>query len=347
VRLLGLDLGTGSAAAAPGGTSLGDPRAPPAGPVRSARASDAIMNTGARFVVFGEALTDFIREDEHTWRAVPGGSCWNVARTAARLGIPTGYAGAVSRDLFGDELFALTREAGLDLRYTQRVAKSPFLAMVVAKDPPQYFFVGDDSADLNFDIDSMPDGWLEEADIVHFGSISLARQPHAARLIALAEDVHARGKRICFDPNYRDLMAGPEYRGTLARMASIADCIKVSSEDLAGLFPGAGQGALRELRALAPRAAILLTDGAAGMRLLADGRDVFHPPFPVDVVDTVGAGDASMGGWIASLLSAPEAPLEHHVAFAAATAAVVCGRVGAYAPTRAEVEALLATGHRF
>jgi len=299
------------------------------------------MSTVTRFVVFGEALTDFIRADEHTWRSVPGGSCWNVARAAARLGIPTGYAGSVSRDLFGDELFALTREAGLDLRYTQRVAKSPLLAMVVSKDPPQYFFVGDDSADVNFDLDALPAGWLDEAEIVHFGCISLVRQPHAARLVALAERVHAAGKRICFDPNYRNLMEGPEYRGTLARMAYIADYIKVSTEDLACLFPGSGEAALGELRAFAPRAAILLTDGAAGMRLHAEGREVRQPAFQVKVADTVGAGDASMGGWMTSLLSAPDAPLERHVAFAAATAAVVCSRVGAYAPTRAEVEALL------
>ena len=55
----------------------------------------------------------------------------------------------------------------------------------------------------------------------------------------------------------------------------------------------------------------------------------------------IGAGDASMGGWMASVLGAPDAPLEAHVAFASATAAVVCGHRGAYAPTRAEVEALL------
>ena len=302
------------------------------------------MSTGTRFVVFGEALTDFIREDEEHWRAVPGGSCWNVARAAARLGVPTGYAGAVSRDLFGDELFRLTREAGLDLRYTQRVAKSPLLAMVVSKDPPQYFFVGDDSADLNFDLDALPRGWMDDAEIVHFGCISLVRQPHAARLLALAERVHAAGKRICFDPNYRNLMDGPGYRDTLVRMAWLADYIKASSEDLARLFPGAGQGALGELRALAPKAAILLTEGSAGMSLFAGGREVSQPAFSIRVVDTVGAGDASMGGWMASLLSAPQAPLEAHVAFAAATAAVVCSHHGAYAPTRAEVEALLHGG---
>ncbi|HEX7487310.1 MAG TPA: carbohydrate kinase [Anaeromyxobacteraceae bacterium] len=303
------------------------------------------MSSGARFVVFGEALTDFIREDEHHWRSVPGGSCWNVARAAARFGVSTGYAGALSRDLFGDDLFQLTREAGLDLRYTQRVDKSPLLAMVVSKDPPKYFFVGDDSADLNFDLGALPAGWLDDAEIASFGCISLVRQPYAARLVALAERVHAAGKRICFDPNYRNLMDGPGYRDTLVRMARIADYIKASSEDLACLFPGAGQGGrLRELRALAPRAAILLTEGSAGMRLFAEGREVIQPAFSVQVVDTVGAGDASTGGWMASLLGAPQARLEDHLAFAAATAAVVCGHSGAYAPTRAEVEALLRGG---
>ena len=36
-----------------------------------------------RYVVFGEALTDMIRQDDGTWHAHPGGSCWNVARVGA------------------------------------------------------------------------------------------------------------------------------------------------------------------------------------------------------------------------------------------------------------------------
>jgi len=300
------------------------------------------MGSDARLVVFGEALTDFIREDAHRWRAVAGGSPWNVARTAARLGLPTGHAGAVSRDLFGDELLRLGREAGLDPRFTQQANRSPLLAMVWSKDPPSYFFVGDDSADLHLDLDALPAGWLEAAEIVHFGSISLARPPLAGRLVALAERVHAAGRRVSYDPNYRTLMQ-EGYRPTLERMARIADLIKVSDEDLAGLFPGLPPAAaLQELRALAPRAAILLTHGPAGMRLLTPGREVFQPAFPVRVVDTVGAGDASMGGWIASLLLAPAAAPEAQVAFAAATAAVVCERSGAYAPTLDEVQAMLA-----
>jgi fructokinase len=302
------------------------------------------MTTPTRFVVFGEALTDFIREAPDLWRSVPGGACWNVARAAARLGVPTGYAGAVSRDGFGDDLWRLAAAAGCDMRFTQRVAKPPLLAMVVSKDPPQYAFIGDDAADVNFDLGALPAGWLDEAELVHFGCISLVRQPHAARLVALAERVHAAGRRICFDPNWRNLMEDPGYRDTLARLCRVADYVKVSVEDLACLFPGAGDRALGALRALAPRAAVLVTDGARGLTLHAGGREVFQPAFPVTVADTVGAGDACMAGWMASLLAEPGAPSERHAAFAAATAAEVCRHAGAYAPTRGEVEALLARG---
>jgi fructokinase len=299
------------------------------------------MTTRARLVVFGEALTDLIREEDGRWRAVPGGACWNVARAAARLGVPTGYAGAVSRDPFGDEHLRLSQEAGLDLRFTQQVARSPFLAFVVSKDPPRYFFVGDDSADLHLDLAALPEGWLTGAEVVHFGSISLVRQPHAARLVSLAERVREAGKRICFDPNHRNLM-DERYLPTLARMAALADFIKVSDEDLAGLFAGVpAADALGQLRAWAPAAWILFTQGASGMRLLTPEREVGQPAFPVQIADTVGAGDASVAAWMASVLAEPGAPLERHVAFAAAAAAVVCGRRGAYAPTRGEVEAVL------
>jgi fructokinase len=295
----------------------------------------------ARFVVFGEALTDLIREGEDRWRSVPGGSCWNVARAAARLGIPTGYAGSVSEDLFGEAHMRLSREAGLDLRFTQQLRKPPFLAMVWSSHPPQYFFIGEDSADLNFDMARLPAGWLDEVEIVHFGCISLVREPHASRLVAMAERVHAAGKRICFDPNYRNLMT-EAFRPRLERLAGLADYIKASEEDLGLMFPGADLArGVAELRRLAPRAQLLVTLGAEGMRLITPEREVVQPAFPVELADTVGAGDSSMAAWMASLLTRPSAPPEEHVRLAAATAALVCSRHGAYAPTRAEVDELL------
>jgi fructokinase len=295
-----------------------------------------------KLIVFGEALTDFIREDGQHWRSAPGGSCWNVARVGARLGVPTGFAGTVSHDTFGDELMQQSATAGLDMRFTRQVERPPFLAMVVSKHPPQYFFIGDNSADLAFHAQALPSGWLAAAQIVHFGSLSLARQPLAAHLLDIAQDAHAAGKRISFDPNYRDLMAGPAYRSTLRRMAELATYIKVSDEDLRGLFPELDEtSALVQLRAWAPTATILVTRGAAGIQLFTAQEVLFQPAFAAQVVDTVGCGDACVGGWMASLLTRPDAPLASHLQFSAACAAVSCAQQGAYAPRSDEVTARL------
>jgi fructokinase len=296
-----------------------------------------------RLVVFGEALTDFIHDGAGQWRSIAGGSCWNVARVAARLGVATGYAGTVSRDMFGDELVRLGAEASLDMRFMHQVDKPPFLAMVVSKQPPEYFFVGSDSADLAFDPAMLPTGWLEAAEFVHFGSLGVVREPLAARLIGIAEAARDAGKRISFDPNFRAPMAAPSYRATLQRMAGLADYLKVSDEDLTGLFPELDEtAALAQLRTWAPNATLLVTRGASGMELLGrDGQRLFQPALPITVADTVGCGDSSIGSWMASLLSHPEAPAEHHLRFAAACAAVVASHSGAYAPGVEEVESLI------
>jgi fructokinase len=230
----------------------------------------------------------------------------------------------VSNDVFGDELMQKSAEAGLDLRFIRQVNRPPLLAMVESKQPPQYFFIGEHSADLAFDPSELPTGALDAAEIVHFGSLGLVREPLASRLIEVAQTVRAAGKRISFDPNFRAPMAEPAYRTTLWRMAGLASHIKVSDEDLRGLFPDLDEAAaLAQLREWAPGAGVLVTRGASGMTLFE------------------GDNDASVGGWMASLLTHPEAPAAEHLRYAAACAAVVCGNPGAYAPTAAEVASLL------
>ncbi|RKU02365.1 carbohydrate kinase [Burkholderia sp. Nafp2/4-1b] len=302
-----------------------------------------MTTTFPRLIVFGEALTDFIRDDAQHWRSVAGGSCWNVARVGARLGVPTAFAGTVSRDIFGDELMRRSAEAGLDLRFIRQVERAPLLAMVVSKQPPEYFFIGENSADLAFDPADLPDGALDAAEIVHVGSFGVVREPLASRLIEVVQAARAAGKRISFDPNYRAPMAAPSYRDTLRRLAGLADWIKVSDEDLRGLFPELDEAAaLAQLRAWAPDASVLVTRGAAGMELLHRDTALFQPAFATDVADTVGCGDASIGGWLASQLTHRCAPPADHLRYAAACAAVACAHAGAYAPTADEVAGVVA-----
>ncbi len=164
-------------------------------------------------------------------------------------------------------------------------------------------------------------------------------------MVAIAEGLHAAGVPVSFDPNCRNLM-GAGYPPLFERMAALAAVLKISDEDLRQIYPELATGdALARVREVAPRATLLYTRGADGMTAyLADGGRVEQPAFAVAVVDTVGAGDACIGGFLASRLQSPDAGVEVHVRFAAATAAAACTRAGAHAPDAAQVAALLAAG---
>ena len=293
-----------------------------------------------RCVAIGEALTDLICLGGDQWISKTGGSTWNVARAVAALGVRSAFAGAISRCCFGDALWQASADAGLDLRFVQRVERSPLLAIVAQSDPPDYFFVGDDSADLYFDSAALPDGWQQHAEWAHFGGISLARAPLAEHLVALAQTLQAAGVRISYDPNFRNLM-DERYAPTFAAMCRIARVIKLSDEDLAGLLPGiAPAQALARLRAGNEQAWWLYTEGARGATLLTPQGRWQAPPPSIALVDTVGAGDASIGGLIASLIRWPERDPASHLAFAVAAGSAACQSAGATPPSLAATQAL-------
>ena len=298
---------------------------------------------GPRFVSAGEALTDFLRQENGYWLARAGGAPWNVARVLASFGISSAFAGSVSRDNFGDEIVALTREAGLDMRFLQQHDKPPLLAIVREVSPPQYYFIGADSADLAFNPQGIPRDWIRSVEWVHCGGISLAREPLCSRLIGLLEDAKAAGAKVSFDPNFRNLMT-PVYDTTLVRVARLADVIKVSDEDLRGLFRTRDRdSALAQLKALNPQAVVLVTLGAEGAELHGEGKRLYQASPPVEITDTVGAGDASIGGFLYSLMNRPDAGWPAHLCRAVATGTAACLQPGAAPPALAAVEKILAT----
>ena len=290
-------------------------------------------HTLPHFIAFGEALTDMLRTGADTWKSHAGGAPWNAARVMAHFGVASAFGGAISQDCFGDQLWQASAQAGLDLRFLQRNAQSPLLAIVHATHPPAYFFVGDNSADLHFDVEALPIDWETAVRWAHFGGISLIRAPLAERLVALAESLAARGVQISYDPNFRRAM-DISYDPVLARMVAIADLIKVSEEDVCGLFrTHDAAAALLQLRAMRPTATVLYTQGARGATLYAQGRTWSATPPSITVVDTVGAGDCSLAGFLSSAMQQHDANWDVHLRAAVAAGAGACVAAGATPPS--------------
>ena len=147
--------------------------------------------------------------------------------------------------------------------------------------------------------------------------------------------------KISFDPNYRNLMEHG-YEPILRNMAGLADLIKVSDEDLHMLLQGhARSGRARENPRDEPA-----SHGARHARFGAKRRSTpatqqysARPP-SVEVADTVGAGDASIGGLLYSLM-ARHGDWPDHLKFALAAGAAACRHSGAHSPSLEEVEELL------
>ena len=179
--------------------------------------------------------------------------------------------------------------------------------------PPSYFFIGNDSADLYFNPSVLPNGWMHEVKWAYFGGVSLTREPLASRLVDLAERLKQAGARIAYDPNFRAVF-NETYDPTLHKMAKLADVIKVSDEDLTGLFRTKDEPAAFEtLKALNPNAVFLYTRGAEGASIHFHGEAWTARPPKIEVVDTVGAGDASLGGLLISMTQKPDAGWDTHL----------------------------------
>lgn len=283
-----------------------------------------------------------IRQPDGRWLVRAGGAPWNVARVMAGLGIASAFAGGVGRDGFGDGIAALASSAGLDMRFLQRHDTPTLMAFVHEAAPPRYHFIGFDSADLAFDPAMLPPGWTRAADWLHCGGISLARAPLRDRIAGMLEQARAAGVRVSLDPNFREALP-LACDATFARIAALADVIKVSDADLHGLFrTGDASQGLSRLRALNPQAAVLLTLGERGAQLHAGNR-CWHEAAPrVAVADTVGAGDASVGGLLASLMTAPDAGWGPHLRRAVAAGTAACMQPGAFAPGVAQIDAVQA-----
>jgi fructokinase len=158
---------------------------------------------------------------------------------------------------------------------------------------------------------------------------------------------------VTFDPNVRPSLtpARAEVADRVERLVRLADVVKVSDEDLAWLCPGIpfDDVAVRWLEAGASM--VVVTRGGQGSVARARSGRLELTVAPVDVVDTVGAGDAYMSGLVVALeledlldATAREQmrdvdteTMRRLIDTAARSAAIVVGRAGADPPSRAEL----------
>ncbi|MGE5762488.1 MAG: carbohydrate kinase family protein [Mycobacterium leprae] len=306
------------------------------------------------FVVVGEALVDLVGEHGgRTLTAHPGGSPANVALGLARLGVPVMLKTRLGRDAFGEVIVAHLEASGVRVDGGPDGGTSTSLAIATLA-------AGIASYDFRIDWDV---GELEplpiETRCLHTGSLATALAPGNASVINLLEREHQRSRvTVSYDPNVRPalLRDAAQARPDIERLVALSDVVKVSDEDLRWLYPDQrDEDVAQRWLGMGP-ALVVVTRGGAGTYAVSARLELYRPAVPIDLVDTVGAGDSFTSGLLDALLRADligatrreelaaidESTLEGVVDMAAAVAAITCSRPGADPPTRAEVDAALA-----
>lgn len=301
-------------------------------------------------LVAGESLIDLIAGPDDGVHASPGGGPFNAARTMARLGQPTRFLGRFSADPFGQILIGKLAQDGVELAVPDRVAEPTALAIVAlgGRGVPEYWFHVARTATFALDQPTAQRALQADVTAVHIGSLGLVVDPMASELERLVQRL-SPDVLLLLDPNWRP-KAIPDVDAHLARLRRIllrTDILKTSTEDLSFLVPGCGIAeAARILLGWGARC-VLVTDGPSSIHAFTGDDQIAVQVPPVEVVDTVGAGDAFGGAFLAwwaerrlareHLAHAPQ--LLAAVTAAAQVASLTCARAGAEPPWRHELDA--------
>ena len=254
-------------------------------------------------LVGGENLMDMIQVDNHyqnvLFKAIPGGSPYNLALAAGRQGVRVGYVTPISEDSNGDQLVANLLSSNVQV-LGPRVPEPTSLAMVnIEGGTPSYAFYREGTAERLVNLEKLTKNLTDDVAIFHIGSLALTGGSDALVWEEFLGKAMDKGIKVSLDPNVRPSLVGePDvYRQRIKRLMTKVDILKLSDEDLLWLFNENTDesSALSELRAIANAELLILTRGSKGSSIWHNDKWYAAPAYPVDKLsDTVGAGDTFM-----------------------------------------------------
>lgn len=304
-------------------------------------------------LVVGEALIDAVVKGGEVTGEHVGGSPANVAFGVGALGHEVSLATWIGPDERGDRILARCSAAGVSVVPGSMGAErtSVAYATIDARGQATYRF------DLTWDVPDLGD--TSAIGHVHTGSIAATIEPGGAQVLDAVRALRGRGT-VSYDPNMRPtLMGSPdEVRDRVEAIIALSDVVKASDEDIQWLYPGSHlPDVLRAWLDTGPALAVITRGGKGALyavRSATPGLVTTVSARPVEVIDTVGAGDSFMAGLVSGLLDAGYlgslAARERLAAAgiddvrpsidrALATSSATVARAGAYAPTRSEIGA--------
>ena len=274
-----------------------------------------------------------------------GGAESNVAIALRRLGTSVTWVGRVGADSLGDLVLRELMAEGLDVDCA-RDSGAPTGLMIKERrtnETAKVWYYRSGSAGSRLAPEDVPERKIAAARLLHLTGITPALSASAAAAVQAALDcAKASDTLVSLDLNYRSALwpreAAAKAFQALVRQADVV----FAGDDEAAIVVGEAGGPLELARRLADLGPgqVVIKLGAQGCVALVDGQEYRQDAVPVRAVDTVGAGDAFVGGYLAELLDGR--PVQERLLTAVRTGAYACLVSGDWEgmPRRPELELL-------
>ena len=313
-------------------------------------------------VALGELLIDFTEngasaQGNTLFEACPGGAPCNMLAMLRKLGKKCAFIGKVGNDMFGRLLRQVILDAGIQadtLILDDEIPTTLAFVKTLPDGDREFSFYRKPGADMMLTEAELPLDLIQNAKILHFGTLSMTHPGIRAATIRAVEYARENGALISFDPNLRPPLwdnlelAREQIAWGLAR----CDILKIADNELEFMTGEQDyEKGAAILRRQYPNIQVLnVTAGAHGSySFYADQEPVYVPGFTLGgTIETTGAGDTFCASVLSFLLEngitglTPE-QRKDMLRFANAAAYIVTTRKGAIRamPEREEVEQLL------
>jgi len=253
----------------------------------------------------GEMLIDFtpVEGMKNTYTANPGGAPANVAVSAARNGINTGFLGKLGNDDFGRLLINTLKTENVEILsgdLTDEATTTLAFVTLDEKGDRSFTFARKPGADLLLDKADVEKINFSQWTMIHAGSVSQSGSPEKEAVGLALKRAKENRCLVSFDINYRDkIWSGEACKQEVDKLLEYIDLLKISEEELN--FVG-GEENIEAFMKEHDISVIVLTRGGDGASIFFESASCDVPAMKVKCVDTTGAGDAYWGGFLSSLM---------------------------------------------
>ena len=309
----------------------------------------------------GELLIDFVSTTPDVTLAealgfvkAPGGAPANVAVGLAKLGMDAGFIGKVGADAFGDFLRETLQQNSVNTDYLiSGEGSRTTLAFVATRSDgmKDITFYRHPGADIQLSPDEIDTDYLKSAELFHYGSVSLSHSPSREATLHAIQSAKAGGAMLSYDPNLRLMLwdNASDAKHWIWEVMPYADVVKISEEEWEFVTGDIGlEHGIERILGLGVKL-LVVTLGERGCYYTNGFVDGFVDGFIVDVIDTLGAGDAFVAAMLiqlmqhADLTSLEKVRLDAIMRYANAAGALATQKVGVIPalPTPVDIDGFL------